>query len=204
MTFNTAILKTEYFPPISTFWALVNSEQGLLEINENYQKKSTGNRTQILGVNKVEVLTVPLKRGKNSKMPIREVQISYDDVWRSKHLHSIRSAYGNSPYFDYYFDPIKEILQQQHEYLVQLNRKLLDYFCEVLHIDTPLGQTAEYVRHYGDDFCDLRGAKFNQPDIPGYAPKRYNQVFEDKHNFVANISILDLLMCKGPESILYI
>ncbi len=204
MIFNTSILKTEYLPPISTFWAILNSENILMEVNENYQKKSTRNRSKILGVNNIEVLSVPLKRGKNSKMAISEVQISYEDNWQNRHLHSIRSAYGNSPYFDFYFDALKEIISLEHDSLLNLNQQLLDYFIKSLNLEVEIKPTEDYQFTYGDGDCDLRNVKFNNPNLTSYTPKNYNQVFEEKHGFVSGISILDLLMCKGPESILYI
>ena len=59
-----AILTTEYMPPISSFWLMNNSDKIIIEHCENYQKKSTRNRSKILGVNGVDVLSVPLKKGK--------------------------------------------------------------------------------------------------------------------------------------------
>lgn len=204
MLFKTSILKTEYLPPISTFWAVANSESIVLEVCENYQKKSTRNRSKILGTNGIEVLSVPLKRGKNSKMPIGEVQISYEDKWQGNHLHSFRSAYGNSPYFEYYFDPLREIINTKQDSLFKLNQKLFDFFVDALNLEIKIIPSEEYIHAYQENDCDLRNIKFNDPMINGYSPKKYNQVFEEKHGFVAGISILDLLMCKGPESILYL
>ena len=204
MTFSNAILKTEYFPPISTFWAAVSSKVVLLEICENYQKKSTRNRSKILGVNGVEILSVPLKKGKNSKMPISNVEISYQDNWQNKHLHSIKSAYGNAPYFDFYFEPIEEILKNKFEFLIDLNRSLFNFFNESMNLDLKIIQTEIYKQSYSDKDLDLRSLSFNNVKIPDYKAKKYNQVFEEKHDFIEGISILDLLMCKGPESILYI
>lgn len=202
--FESAILKSEYLPPISTIWGAMNAKKVWIEVNENYQKKSTRNRANILGVNGIEILSVPLRKGKNNKMPIDEVTISYEDKWQSKHLHSIKSAYGNSPYFEYYFDPLAAILKKQHDSLLTLNRKVLEFMVEAINIEIDLLPTAKYESKYGEHDLDLRNIKFNNPDIANYKPKSYNQVFEEKHGFVSRLSLLDLLMCKGPESILYI
>lgn len=204
MIYKSVILKSEYLPPISTYWALLHSENAYLEVNENYQKKSTRNRAQILGVNGVETLSVPLDKGKNSKMPIEAVTISDENNWRGKHLHSIKSAYGNAPYFDYYFDTLKGIIKSKHINLLSLNQELFDFFVTSLDIDINLHRTEEYVHSYNENYCDLRKLKFNETKLNGYSPKVYNQVFEEKHGFIPGLSILDLLMCKGPESILYI
>lgn len=202
--FQKLILKTEYLPPIATFWAICRSEEIVIEYSENYQKKSTRNRAKILGTNGINILSVPLKSGKNSKQSIGEVKISYDENWQRNHLHAIRSAYGNSPYFDFYFDSIAQIIRTQHLTLVDLNTKLCEFFLDTLGIDKEILPTNEYIHTYDQNELDLRKAKFQTNDIPHYEEKRYNQVFEEKHGFVGSLSILDLLMCKGPESILYI
>ena len=204
MTFSSVILNTEYFPPISSFWAISNSDKVLLEVCENYQKKSTRNRSKILGVNGVEVLSVPLKKGKNNKLPISQVEISYQDNWQNKHLHSIKSAYGNAPYFEFYFDSIDQIIKAKHKLLLDLNQGLFNFLFQSLNLDVELTKTESYLKSSPDSVCDLRQLKFNSPQIEGYNAKKYYQVFEEKHGFIDGISILDLLMCKGPESILYI
>ena len=204
MAFSTTIIKTEYFPPISTFWAASNSDLVLLEVSENYQKKSTRNRAKILGVNGIEVLSVPLKKGKNNNLSISEVEISYQDNWQNKHLHSIKSAYGNAPYFEFYYDSIEQIINSKHKLLFELNQSLFNFINQSLDLDIEIEKTESYAKEYATSDCDLRSIKFNDPQIHGYNPKKYNQVFEEKHGFIEGISILDLLMCKGPESILYI
>jgi hypothetical protein len=202
--FSSTILTTEYLPPISSFWAAIHADTVWLEQHENYQKKSTRNRARILGANGIEELSVPLKKGKNSHMPIPEVQISYEDRWQEKHLHSIRSAYGNAPYFDYYFEDLQAILKSTPQSLLLLNQGLMNFIIRSLDLELNLRPTTEYIHSYGKDACDLRSFKFNDTIAESYIPKRYNQVFEEKHGFISGISILDLLMCKGPESILYI
>lgn len=202
--FSKAILSTEYLPPISSFWAILNSGSTYIEHCENYQKKSTRNRAKILGVNGIDVLSIPLKKGKNNNMPIKEVLISYEDSWTNKHLNAIRSAYGNAPYFEFYIDELKRILLTKYETLLGLNTELLKFFIDSINIETTLLPTESYLHNYSKEILDLRSLKFNQSNIPFYQPKKYNQVFEEKHGFISGISLLDLLMCKGPESILYI
>ena len=204
MMFTKAILKTEYLPPIASFWAALNAEVVVMEHQENYQKKSTRNRAKILGVNGIEVLSVPLKKGKNNRMPIHKVEIANKDSWQSKHLHSIKSAYGNSPYFDFYFEPLRDILKTEFQYLTELNQRLFQFFTTNMHLDIVYTETQTYHKSYPETDLDLRNISFNNPEIARYEAKKYNQVFEEKHGFIEGISILDLLMCKGPESILYI
>ncbi len=199
-----AVLTTEYLPPISSFWLINRASTVHIECCENYQKKSTRNRAKILGVNGVDLLSVPLKSGKNSKMPISKVEVSYDTEWIANHLHAIKSAYGNAPYFEYYYDDIERILKSKYNLLVDLNSKLTSFFIKSLDIDADLVTTSDYLKEYPKNVIDTRKMGFNKRQIKDFIAKPYNQVFEDKHDFAEDLSILDLLMCKGPEGILYL
>ncbi|MEE9440239.1 MAG: WbqC family protein [Saprospiraceae bacterium] len=198
-----AVLSSEYLPPISSFWVYNNYEDINIDSFENYQKKSTRNRAKIIGVNGIQVLSVPLKKGKNGNV-ITAVEIAYNDPWVAAHLHSIRSAYGKSPYFDFYYDVIADVLNSNHKYLFLLNKQLLDLFFKLLDLEVDVKSPTEYKSDYGKAVLDLRSQKFGNRDISDYNEKTYNQVFDDRHSFVGGLSILDLLMCKGPESILYL
>ena len=199
-----AILTTEYLPPISSLWLMNRCSEVIIEHCENYQKKSTRNRSKILGVNGIDILSVPLKKGKNSRMPITEVEISYDSEWVANHLHAIKSAYGNAPYFEYYFEDIERILKSSQRKLIDLNHTLVKFLIKSFDIESLISTSVEYVRDYPIEYIDLRKMKFNKRDIQSFVPNSYNQVFEEKHEFVEDLSALDLLMCKGPEGILWL
>lgn len=54
-----------------------------------------------------------------------------------------------------------------------------------------------------DDYRDVIRPKHSQPD-PMFTPRRYYQVYEQRHGFLPNLSILDLLFNMGNESVLYL
>ena len=85
------------------------------------------------------------------------------------------------------------------------NEAIRQKMCELIDIHPNLSFTTEYVKS-GDienDILDLREAI--QPKHPladsQFTPRRYYQVYDRKHGFLANLSILDLLCNMGPESI---
>ena len=53
------------------------------------------------------------------------------------------------------------------------------------------------------DFRETIRPKHPVPDAD-FFPRRYYQVFEQKHGFLPNLSILDLLFNEGNESILFL
>ena len=180
----------------SLFSQYSGKEKLCIEKHEHYQKRSFRNRYSILTANGPVTLSIPLKKGKNAGTNITDVQISYDENWVEKHVHAIRSAYGKSPYFEFYFDDLEKILKKKHPSLFLLNMDTLYYVLKKLKLQIAVEYTDSYQKDY-PDMMDLRNINWNlyQTQI------KYMQVWEEKFNFTPNLSILDLLFCTGPESV---
>ena len=104
------ILSTTYFPSINYLTCLNNFQNILIENYEYHKRHSDMNRTNILGSNGIIMLTVPIK--KKSKTLIKDVKIA-DNLWKKKHIKSIQSAYGSSPFFIHYFDEINKLINKR-------------------------------------------------------------------------------------------
>lgn len=197
---RTILLELQYMPPVHYFTKLFSYDRVLLEAQENYSKGSYRNRCHIMGVNGVQILSIPLRKGKNSQTRIRDVHIAYDEPWNGRHWKSIESAYGNSPYFKFYKDDLKRFfVNKRYEYMWDFNFDLLLYFIKTIGIHINVEMTAEYHRKAPSGVDDWRG-KINPKtpiDDPTFKPHYYSQVFEDRHGFVPNLSILDALLCNG-------
>lgn len=194
MSSSTPLLETAYWPPIAWLQALWHSETAAIEAAEHYQKGSWRNRCHIAGPNGLQRLSVPLEKGKHRQMPIREVRIAYDEPWRQQHWRSIRTAYGNAPYFEHYEAAIARIYERQHIFLFDLNAEIIHFILSKMswrgrlsHTDTfyPLGQWP--------GGSDCRAA------LPEHPARPYPQVFTEKHGFIPHLSGLDLLMCVGKR-----
>ena len=170
----------------------------LIDVHEHYVKQSMRNRCELVGAQGRISLTVPIHRPSGQKIPTREIRISYDEDWRGQHRKTVRSAYGSSPYFIHYQHIISEIWTARPEYLVELNEMAHTAISELLGIDSALRYTDDYVR--STPGLDLRPISkngcLNNP--------RYIQVFEESVGFEADLSILDLLFCLGPEAKSYL
>ena len=191
------LIESQYFPCI-LFWAkALENKELTLESQEHYQKKSYRNKCRILGANNVQTLSIPLSKGKHSSKPIREVKISDVDSWQNQHVQAIRSAYGSSPYFEFYWDDIEELIRTETQYLYEFNYNIVKYFCKMYQIN--LNETMEYKQVVVNDYRQriVPSAKLPEMNI-------YDQVFASKHEFAKNLSILDLLFCLGPESKIYL
>lgn len=187
--------------PLSEYFSLALKDGGFeIEACETYQKRSFRNRYRLANANGVFELTIPLQKGKNNKLHIRDVAISYDDDWKSYHLKSIKSAYGNAPFFAYYFEILKEEYGSEPKFLFDLNTLLLNRVISALEIPIDIHFTGSYTKEPRSS--DYRNQGLNtRPEI---LVSKYPQVFEHKHGFVGQLSILDMMMNVGPESINYL
>ena len=142
------------------------------------------------------MLTVPLKKGKHQQLSIEDVQISYDEDWQKQHLASFKSAYGNAPFFDHYFEIIQDLYENPGDQLYPFNWTFISKICSLLNLQLPTESNVWQRDFSGVDLRDNWNIKnYTSPTLP-----HYNQLFEDKYGYLPNLCILDLLFCKGPEA----
>ncbi len=198
-----AVFELMSFPPVEFFRHWVQGEDVCIEAHEHYNKRSYRNRYDIPGPNGILSLVIPLKKGKNKQMPIRDVQISFDVSWPDKHRQAIRSAYGRAPYYEEYNDVINGLFEDISPYLFEFNLKVLKTICKLLGIPDDIAFTPYFIRDSDDHFLNMKdriGPKNrNSSDIPPY-----EQVFTDRFGFIPGLSILDVLFNLGPEVHLYL
>jgi len=196
---KSIIQETQIFGPIGIFAQYLNVDEVIIERHENYQKRSHRNRYDILTSNGILHLSIPLAKGKNNKMPISEVKIAYDDNWVDVHLQTIRSAYGKSPYFEFYFDGIESLFRKKYDYIFDLNMDCLKFIFNKIKLSKTISISNSYQSSYVN-ILDCRNKKW----VSDQTDSSYSQVWEDKFGFTQNLSILDLLFCLGPESISFL
>ncbi len=201
------LIETQYLPPIATFAHLCEADEICLEVHENYQKGSYRNRCHLVGTNGPQRLSIPLRKGKHNQRSIREVELSFDEPWHRQHWQSIKSAYGNSPYFEYYAPEVEAAYEQPGILLWEFNLRLLKIMLSALQWSKPITQSSSFEPKFLSSDGDLRGKispkkEASESGILTWEP--YPQVFTEKHGFLPNLSILDLLFCQGPAATLYL
>ena len=107
------------------------------------------------------------------------------------------SAYKSSPYFDHYAHMLEPFYKREWRYLVDYNMEYLSTLLRLLGVEDKVNISEKYVAAREDD-VDLR-PKHNEGST--FVAEPYFQVFSDRMPFVANLSILDLLLCEGPQAV---
>ena len=216
---SKALLSSAYFAPIQWYQKLNRYGRVEIEAHDSFIKQTYRNRCIIATTAGVQALTVPVERGAGGtaggdeqpagKCLTRDVRISDHGNWRHLHWNALASAYGESPFFEFYADDVRPFFERRWTYLYDFNAEICAKMCELIGISPDVGPTAEYIAADDPalsgtaDFRDAIRPKHPLPD-PEFSPRRYYQVYEAKHGFLPNLSILDLLFNMGPESLLYL
>lgn len=188
----------EYFATWKAF------DEVVFDVYEHYVKQSYRNRCYILGANGKLALTVPVKHTA-PKMPFHEVLTDNSVNWQRPMWKSILSAYGKSPFFEFYAQEFEEAVGRPVEKLVQLNLRILTLCLKCLNTNIKFSLSEKYLEAKGFDFTDLRSKINPKRAAKGnsrYVPMPYTQNFGSE--FVPNLSVLDLIFCQGPDSYHYI
>lgn len=195
------LIHPTYFPNIAHFVAMVNSNSVCFEVCDNYQKQSFRNRTEIYGANGKLALTVPVSYTQKNRQLYKDVKIANDDNWQQLHLKSLQSAYSMSPFFEFYIDDLMPLFEKRFDYILDLNLYCFEVLLESLQMNLVIAKTQSYEKEPvgKTDFRPLvmRNHKVNTLET-------YTQVFTEKHGFIPNLSILDLLFNEGPNTELYL
>ena len=206
---TTALLSTTYFGPVQWYQKLCHYDHILIEQHETFQKQTFRNRCLIATTQGIQVLTVPISTGDSHA--IKDILISDHGNWRHLHWQALQSAYGDSPFFEYYADDLRPFFEKKWDYLLDFNEAIRQKMCELLDIDPQVGYTSSYQplstltsqHSVTNDFRTTIDPKHPAADAD-FTPCRYYQVFEQKHGFLPNLSILDLLFNMGPKSVFYL
>ena len=173
-----------------------------IEQYDAWQKMSFRNRCIIAGANGLLHLSIPVEGGRHSNKMIREVKIDNSHRWQSLHWRSIISACNRSPWFEFYKDEMEVFYHTKYTWLWDWNLGLLHWTLKKLWVDVAISFTESWQKDYPPgEFLDMRGRVLpkNFESFAQSCPV-YKQVFEDRLGFKANLSIIDLLFCEGPNA----
>lgn len=131
----------------------------------------------------------------------KDIKIDNQYNWQKNHFKSLEAAYKNSPFYEYFIDDLQPLFEKKHSFMLDLNFEIFELVNEVLGISIPFEKTTEY-HHEVIDTTDFRYLVNGKKDTTKIEP--YTQVFDTKHGFINNLSILDLLFNEGRYAVDYL
>lgn len=208
----TALLSAAYFPPVQWFQKMHRHRRCVIDTGEHFVKQTYRNRCIIATANGTQTLTVPTERQAGTKTAMHDTRISDHGEWRHLHWNALVSAYGESPFFDYYADDLRPFFEERYESLAEFDIAITMKLCQLLDVRPDITVSSTYVdaealaEATGHEVADFREAirPKNAPADAAFTPHPYYQVYARRHGFQPNMSVADLLFNEGPEGIFYL
>lgn len=194
-------LTIAWFPPTEYFAVLAKYSSVYVEACEHYQKQSYRNRCRIYAADGPQMLNFPVRHREGTfNLPIREIEVDYSTPWVEKVERCIETAYRSSAYFEYYRDELFAILDAHPATLWELDMRIIRFFLDKIGLRTELVPTASFAAEHVDIHPKRPNAILQENGLV----RPYYQVFADRHGFVPNLSVMDLLFNEGPASLEYL
>lgn len=225
---TVTIVQPSYIPWRGYFDLIRRADTFVFYDDVQYDKHGWRNRNRIKTANGPLWLTIPvLSKGTLARHTlVKDIEIDERSDWRQKHLESIRHAYRHAPYFDDTFRFLSEAYAHRGSRLCDFTVELTEKIARILGLtptvvrSSELGVSGEKMdrlmatlgavqaTHYisGPAARDyIEPSRFETAGVTleyidySYAP--YPQLHGE---FDPSVSIVDLLMMKGPDAARYI
>jgi hypothetical protein len=171
-----------------------------LDQHEYFQKQTYRNRFDILSVNGIQTLTVPVESTNGQRQQLRDIRISAEYSGK-KTLRAIRSAYGNSAMYDFLERDLEELFLKEEKFLFDFNMKAHDWTCR--WFPNVLDERSKESKVVGQRSTESKVLD-ERWKVRGTRPvelKSYPQVFSDRFPFEKDLSILDVIFNLGKTSV---
>lgn len=196
------ILPPAYLPPVAYYAAKAACRRAEVDYSMPFNKRAKDvHRTSIQDANGIISLTIPIEKPQSlSRALWSDIRISGHNHWWNIHLTALKSAYGRTPFFEYYLADFLPFYSPDTEgmALVDYLRRLDDMLTRLLGVDIVRRRRAEGVS-VSDSLpvVDLRRVPLVSEDpVPYYQQRNAGAAFTD------GLSAVDLLFNMGPESML--
>ena len=144
------LLSSFYFGSVEHYRLLARYKRVIVDIGEHYVRQSYRTRTGIVGPNGRQDLSVQVMHDHGRKIHMRDMRLSHAETWPQQHLHAIRSAYGQTPWFIHYIDEIEAVVMKRYDRLVDLHMATITLGMKWLRLETEVLLSENYVE--GNEF----------------------------------------------------
>jgi hypothetical protein len=209
---NTATLPLRYYGNIAYYATMAAYGTVQLQIDALFDKRQKSvHRCDIADTHGPVQLTVPIAKPHGiAHARWSDIQLSDHGDWWHVHRVTLESAYGRTPFFEFYIDRFLPFLQRDvmdhYPTLAALNLAIDSVLRDILLIPTTIvtaspAATATAI----DDAGTIHSVDgMGEANLYSGSFPPYYQVRADKQGFRPNLSVLDLIFNLGPESPLYL
>lgn len=182
-----------YWPSVSYLAKITIHKRLLLEKCEHFVKSANRNRCWLATANGIQLLTIPISGGRSHKQLYSETQTDNRLPWQRQHWQALSSAYGKSPFFEYYAQELVEMYQATPPSLWSFNERILRWLVLKLQLSVEIECTHLFEKSPACRDNRSYGGPHRKNILP------YYQVFDNKHGFCSDMASFDLLFNLGPN-----
>lgn len=189
-----AIFAPQLFGSVTYYAEMASHPRAIVDTGLRYDKRfKSAHRCTIADTRGPLMLTVPVSKPEGARL-WSQTRISHHGQWWTTMLTSLESAYGRTPYFEFYIDRFMPWIAPVDMSVTEMDCGLDAVVRRTLGIDT-LVDYADASAIGIDPALDFRCCSFTR-----ISPVPYYQVRALMLGFLPGLSILDLIFNMGPES----
>lgn len=191
-----ALLPVRLFPQAAYYAFMSSLRTAAFNINERYNKAEKGtHRFTITDTRGPLRLTVPVSRPHGATM-WKETIVSDHGRWFETMPVALESAYGRTPFFEFYIDRMMPLFNSTGKSIFDLCLEADAIVRSILHIKTKIVDPSEIAGAPAVSEAEIKSLYKNEPP--------YWQVRDSSLGFIGGLSVLDLIFNLGPEAELYL
>ncbi len=174
------------------------------EAHDNFQKQTYRNRCYICTDKGKHMLNIPIKHvgGNEGRQKYFDVELDNTYDWKKVHWRTLETAYRTSPFFEFYEDDIRPLYEGDETSLYRFNLNTIQAISNCLGLEFYKNKTSSYELQ-PKEFFNARFLAEAKKELP-LRMEPYTQVFGERHGFIPNLSVLDLLFNEGPNTLSYL
>lgn len=190
---STAVLHPRLFGGVGYYAVMASCGHAVVDTFARYDKRAKDtHRYTIADTRGVLRLTVPVGKPDIPGATWRDIPISDHGHWWNIHRTTLESAYGRTPFFEFYIDRFLPLFQPQGSLGMPATvGELIEASDAILRAIAGIETDVSY--------GPVQGAAYEVLPSGDQCPEYY-QVRSSRLGFIPDLSMLDLIFNMGPET----